>query len=104
MDITLKLFIVGAISGLIIALVPFPGDIQYDNDPEKYFKQVFSAGANVWKTVYFLILLVSMPFMVIEPLKKRFSMKQLLPLPFIAGNSLVFVIITLISIFLTFVS
>jgi len=42
MHTTLKFFIVGAIIGLIIGLAPYPSEIQYDGDPEKYLKQVFS--------------------------------------------------------------
>ncbi len=97
MHISLKLFIVGVIVGLIVALAPYPEDVQYVDEPEKYLKEVFAGGAKIWKTVYFLILIIMLPFMAIEPLKKRLSMKQFLPFPFIAGNSVSFGVLTLIS-------
>jgi len=96
MDTSLKLFIVGFIVGLIIALVPVPGEVVGVDEPEKIIKQIFSGGATIWKVIYFSILLLMMPILAIEPLKKRFTMKQLIPFPFIIGNSTSMVLVTLI--------
>jgi len=96
MDKSLKLFIIGFIVGLIIALVPLPGAVVGIDEPEQIIKQVFSGGATIWKVIYFSIILLMMPFLAIEPLKKRFKMKQLIPFSFIIGNSTSMVLVTLI--------
>ena len=101
MDKSLKLYIAGFIVGLIIALVPFPGEVVGIDEPEKIIKQIFAGGATIWKVIYFSILLLMMPFLAIEPLKKRFTVKQLIPFSFIIGNSTSMVIVTLILIFST---
>ncbi len=101
MDKSLKLYIVGFIVGLIIALVPFPGEVVGIDEPEKIIKQIFAGGVTIWKVIYFSILVLMMPFLAIEPLKKRFTVKQLIPFSFIIGNSTSMVIVTLILIFST---
>ena len=101
MDITLKLFLVGFGVGLIIALAPLPGEIETVADPEKYMKQIFSGGITIWKAVYFTLLLILLPIVAIEPLKKRLTMKQLLPFPFIVGNSTAIGSVTLITLLST---
>jgi len=101
MEKSLKLYIVGFIVGLIIALVPFPGEVVGIDEPEKIIKQIFAGGVTIWKVIYFSILVLMMPFLAIEPLKKRFTVKQLIPFSFIIGNSTSMVIVTLIFIFST---
>ena len=96
MDKSLKFFIIGFIVGLIIALVPLPGEVVGVDEPEKIIKQIFAGGATIWKVIYFSILMLMMPFLAIEPLKKRFTMKQLIPFSFIIGNSTSMVLVTLI--------
>ena len=101
MHITLKLFIIGAIIGFIIGLTPFPGEIPYGDDPENYFKQAFAVGATLWKTVYFMITVFTLPFLVIEPLSRRLSVRKFLPLPFLAGNGVSLAVLTLTSMIYT---
>jgi len=101
MDKSLKLYIVGFIVGLIIALTPFPGEVIGIDEPAKIIKQIFAGGVTIWKVIYFSILLLMMPFVAIEPLKKRFTVKRLIPFSFIIGNSTSMVIVTLIFIFST---
>ncbi len=96
MDKTLQFFIIGFVVGLVIALVPLPGEVVGVDDPVKIIKQVFSGGATIWKIVYFAILVVMLPFLVVEPLKKRLKVKLLFPLQFIVGNSCAMGIVTLI--------
>jgi len=90
MDKTLKFFIVGFVIGLAIALVPMPEAV----DSEKL--SIISGGLVIWKVIYFAILVVVLPFLVLEPLKKRLKVKQLFPLQFIVGNSCAMGIVTLI--------
>jgi len=103
MHITLKLFIVGAIIGLIVGLAPFPGEIQYDGDPEKYFKQVFSGTIKIAQIIFIIITILVLPFVAIEPLKKRLSVKELFPLSLLMGTSFSISVLTLISIFSTLI-
>ena len=94
MDKTLKLFIVGFCVGLLIALVPTPGEVDTEK-PNLVPKQIFAGGVNIWKAIYFSFLIIILPFIAIEPLKKRLQLK-FLPLPFLIGNSTSMMIITLI--------
>ena len=98
MDSTLKLFIIGAIIGLIIGLTPFPGEIQYDGDLEKYFKQIFSGTIKIAQIILIIITILVLPFVAIEPLKKRLSVKELFPLSILMGSSFSLSVLTLISI------
>jgi len=102
MDSTLKLFIIGAIIGLIIGLTPFPGEIQYDGDLEKYFKLVFSGTIKIAQIIFIIITIVVLPFVAIEPLKKRLPVKELISLSLLMGASFSLSVLTLISIFSTF--
>ena len=103
MHTTLKLFIVGVIIGLIIGLAPFPGEIQYDDDPEKYFKLVFSGSIKIGQVIFILISILVLPFVAIEPLKKRLSVKELFPLSLIMGSSFALSVLTLISLLSTLI-
>ncbi|MCH7940472.1 MAG: hypothetical protein IH842_00645 [Thaumarchaeota archaeon] len=103
MHTTLKFFIVGAIIGIIIGLAPYPSEIQYDGDLEKYFKQVFSGTIKIAQVVFIIITIIILPFVAIEPLKKRLSPKDFLPLSLLMGSSFTLSIITLISVFATLI-
>ncbi len=93
-DPTLKLFIVGFIVGLIVALIPTPGEVDIDNS-NLFPKQIFAGGVTLWKAIYFLILIITLPFAAIEPLKKRLHL-SFFPFPFIVGNATSMAIVTLI--------
>ena len=90
MDKTLQFFLIGFAVGLVIALVPMPQAVDSDK------LSIISGGLVIWKVVYFTILVVMLPFLVVEPLKKRLKVKQLFPLQFIVGNSCAMGIVTLI--------
>ena len=97
MHTTLKFFIVGAIVGVIIGMAPYPGEIQYDGDLEKYFKQVFSGTIKIAQIIFIIITILVLPFVAIEPLKKRLSIKELIPLSLLMGASFSLSVLTLIS-------
>ncbi len=102
MDKTLKFFIVGFIVGLIIALVPLPGEIVGVDDADKIAKQVFAGGVTIWKVIYFSMVVVLLPFVAIEPLKKRMP-RTPFPIAFLIGNScaggIVILILTVSTLF-----
>jgi len=103
MHTTLKFFIVGAIIGLVIGLAPFPSEVQYDGDPEKFLKQTFSGTIKIAQVVFVIITIIILPFVAIEPLKKRLSPKDFFPLAILMGSSFSLSIITLISVFATLI-
>ncbi len=103
MHTTLKFFIIGAIIGLVIGLAPFPSEVQYDGDPEKYLKQTFSGTIKIAQVVFVIITIIILPFVAIEPLKKRLSPKDFFPLALLMGSSFSLSIITLISVFATLI-
>lgn len=86
----------GFFVGIVIGLVPLPGDIDIDQ-PNSSSKQILSGGLNIWKVIYFSILMIVFPFAAIEPLKKRLHL-EFFPFPFIIGNATSMGWITLISI------
>ena len=98
MDVTLKLFLIGMTVGLIIIFIPDSEDIN-ENSSNQILRTMFWGGVTIWKIIYFSILLISLPFMAIEPLKKRLTIKQFLPFPFIAGNSVTLLLANLILVF-----
>jgi len=100
---TLRFFIVGGIIRVIIGLTPFPGEIQYEGDLEKYFKQVFSGTIKIAQVIFIIITILVLPFVAIEPLKKRLSVKELIPLSLLMGTSFSLSVLTLISIFSTLI-
>ncbi len=103
MHTTLKFFIIGAIIGLVIGLAPFPSEVQYDGDPEKFLKQTFSGTIKIAQVVFVIITIIILPFVAIEPLKKRLSPKDFFPLDLLMGSSFSLSIITLISVLATLI-
>jgi len=85
-DKSLKFFIVGFIVGLVVALVPLPGEVVGVDDPDTIAKQIFSGGVTIWKVIYFSIVVTLLPFVAIEPLKKRMP-RTPFPIAFLIGNS-----------------
>ena len=100
---TFQFFIIGGIIGLIIGFAPFPGEIQYEGDLEKYFKQIFSGTIKIAQIIFIIITIVVLPFVAIEPLKKRLSVKELIPLSLLMGSSFSLSVLTLISIVSTLI-
>lgn len=94
MDKTVKFFIIGFIIGVIISLVPI--DEKFDTIP----KQILAGGITIWKIIYFSILIITLPFLAIEPLKKHFTPYQYIPFSFMAGHGVAFLSAILIMIIL----
>jgi hypothetical protein len=92
---TLKLFIAGFFVGLVIALVPLPGEVVGVDETDKIAKQLFSGGVTIWKVVYFSMVVILLPFVAIEPLKKRIP-RTPFPIAFLIGNSVAGSIVVLV--------
>ncbi len=82
MDESLKLFLIGLAVGITISIILN----QSNGDEEGFMKSFVTAGAKIWHLVFFIIMVTTIPFLAIEPLKKRFKRKTFLPFPFLAGN------------------
>jgi heme/copper-type cytochrome/quinol oxidase subunit 4 len=81
MDASLKLFIIGFAVSIIVTIILD----QNEDDEEGFMKSFVTKGAKLWQLVFMLTVLTTIPFIVIEPLKKRFTRKTFLPFPFLGG-------------------
>ncbi len=83
MDSSLKLFLVGLAIGITVSIILDQGN----SDSEEGFMGTFvTAGVTLWHLVFMITMVTTIPFLAIEPLKKRFTRKTFLPFPFLAGN------------------
>jgi heme/copper-type cytochrome/quinol oxidase subunit 4 len=81
MDASLKLFLIGFVVSIIVTIILDQSEV----DEEGFMKSFVTKGAKLWQLVFMLTVLTTIPFMVIEPLKKRFTRKTFLPFPFLGG-------------------
>lgn len=101
MDSSLKLFLIGLVIGLSVLLIEiFAEHGNLWNNSGNYFGKLLSVSATLWHYVFVGMTAISIPFIAIEPLKKRLTPKQYLPFPFMAGNSFGFLSLQLISMIL----
>ena len=98
MDTSLKLFLIGFTVSIIVTIILD----QIDEDDS--FMKVFAVNvAQVWHVVFMLTVITTIPFMVIEPLKKRFTRKTYLPFPFLGGYGTGFLLMASIGMILSLV-
>ncbi len=97
MDASLKLFLIGLAVVITVSIILN----QTNDDEEGYMKSFVTAGAKIWHLVFFIIMLTTIPFLAIEPLKKRFKRKTFLPFPFLAGNGTGFLFMGVIGMILS---
>ena len=81
MDSSLKLFLIGFAVGIIATIILD----QSDDEEGGFMKSFVTSGVKIWHFVFMLTVVTTIPFMVIEPLKKRFTRKTFLPFPFLGG-------------------
>jgi len=98
MDESLKLFLIGLAVGITVSIIL---DQSNGDDEEGFMKSFVTNGAKLWHLVFFLIMITTIPFLAIEPLKKRFKRKTFLPFPFLAGNGTGFLFMGVIGIILS---
>ena len=99
MDDSLKLFIIGFSVGIIVTLI-----LDQTDDDEISMKFFVTKGAQLWQLLFMLTLLTTIPFVVIEPLKKRFTRKTFMPFPFMGGYGSGFLLLKSIGIILSLIS
>ena len=96
MDDSLKLFLIGLAVGITVSIV-----LDQSDDEEKGFLKSFvTVAAKLWHLVFLITIVTTIPFLAIEPLKKRFKRKTFLPFPFLAGNGTGFLFVALVGMIL----
>ena len=100
MDESLKLFLIGFVISIIVTFI-----LDQSVDAQEGFMQSFVVkGAKLWHLVFMLTVLTTIPFMVIESLKKRFTRKTYLPFPFLGGYGTGFLLMGAIGMILSLVA
>ena len=101
MDSSVKLFLIGIAVGILtLFLVNLGESEELWNIPGNYFEKFLAVSANVWLFIYMIVIVITIPVIALEPLKKRFSPKRYLPFPFMAGNGVAFLSVQIIAIIL----
>jgi hypothetical protein len=99
MDHSLKLFLMGFAIAIITTIVL---------DKSEYNTSILSSfisdGFELWKLIFLITMVTTVPFLAIDPLKKRFTRKNLLPFQFLAGNGTGFLFMGLVSIITSLVT
>ncbi len=98
MESSLKVYLIGIVVGFATLMLSAQ-EINEDtfSSTANFIKGIGIVVASVWLFFYMAMILISLPFLAIEPLKKYFTRKRYLPFPFMAGFSTLFIIMKLIS-------
>ena len=100
MDASLNLFLIGLAIGITVSIIL---DQSFGDDEEGFMKSFVTKGVKLWHLLFMLIMLTTIPFLAIEPLKKRFKRKTFLPFPFLAGNGTGFLFMGVIGMIISIV-
>ena len=87
MDNSLKLFLIGFALGLTTIII-----LDRSEDNPTFMHSFVTGVFSLWSLLFMIIIVTTVPFMAIEPLKKRFTRKNFLPFPFLAGNGTAFLL------------
>jgi len=99
MDDSLKLFLIGLALGVAVSII-----LDESDSESSFMKSFVTAGVKLWHLVFMIIMLTTIPFLAITPLKKRFTRKTFLPFPFLAGNGTGFLFMGVIGMILSIVT
>ena len=98
MDSSLKFFLIGLLVGIATLFLVNMDYEELWTNPGNYFSKFLFVSAKLWQLIFFAIIVSSIPFLAIEPLKKRFTRRQYLPFPFLGGNGCAFLSFQIIAI------
>ena len=87
MDNSLKLFLIGFALGLTTTII-----LDRSEGTETFMESFVTGAFSLWQLLFMIIIVTTVPFMAIEPLKKRFTRKNFLPFPLLAGNGTAFLL------------
>ena len=92
MDNSLKLYLIGLAIGIGATV-----SIDLLEDNTNIFPSFVSGVFKLWHLLFMIIMITTIPFLAIEPLKKRFTRKNFLPFPFLAGNGTGFLFLAIVG-------
>ena len=99
MDHSVKLFLMGFALGIATTII-----IAQSEDNTSFMSSLISGGFNLWKLFFLITMVSTVPFLAMEPLKKRFTRKNLLPFQFLAGNGTGFLFMGIVAIIISLVT
>ncbi len=99
MDKTLILFICGVALSIVTTM-----SIDLSEQREFFMESYVDEGLELWKLMFLIIMVTTVPFLAIDSLKNRFSRKNFLPFPFLAGSGTGFLIMGIVGIVVSLVT
>lgn len=93
MDKTLILFICGVALSITTTII-----IDQSEQREFFMQSYVDEGFKLWKLMFLIIMVTTVPFLAIDSLKKRFTRKNFLPFPFLAGCGTGFLLMGIVGI------
>jgi len=93
MDKTLILFICGVILSVVTTT-----SIDQSEQREFFMQSYVDEGFELWKLIFLITMVTTVPFLAIDSLKKRFTRKNFLPFSFLAGSGTGFLLMGIIGI------
>ena len=99
MDKTAILFICGVVLSIATTI-----SIDQSEPREFFMQSVVAEGLQLWKLMFLITMVTTVPFLAIDSLKKRFTRKNFLPFPFLAGSGTGFLLMGIVGIISSLVS
>lgn len=96
MDKTLILFICGVALSITTTII-----IDQSEKREFFMQSYVDEGFKLWKLMFLIIMVTTVPFLAIDSLKKRFTRKNFLPFPFLAGSGTGFLLMGIVGIIIS---
>ena len=93
MDKTLILFICGVALSITTSI-----SIDLSEQHEFFMQSYVDEGLELWKLMFLITMVTTVPFLAIDSLKKRFTRKNLLPFSFLAGSGTGFLLMGIVGI------
>ena len=94
MDKTLILFICGVALSIVTTI-----SIDQSEQREFFMQSFVDEGLQLWKLMFLITMVTTVPFLAIDSLKKRFTRKNFLPFPFLAGSGTGFLLMGIVGTF-----
>ena len=96
MDKTLILFICGVLLSIATTIT-----IDQSEQREFFMQRYVDEGFKLWKLMFLIIMVTTVPFLAIDSLKKRFTRKNFLLFPFLAGSGTGFLLMGIVGIIIS---
>ena len=93
MDKTLIIFICGVSLSIVTTI-----SIDQSEQREFFMESYIDEGLELWKLIFLITMVTTVPFLAIDSLKKRFTRKNFLPFSFLAGSGTGFLLMGIIGI------